>query len=415
MIQRRQFLQSVAVTLFAGATGPLRSATRTAEAFAGAGDLDRMAILDQVKPISAEEYRDRLRKVRQRMAEAGFSALLLEPGTNMQYFTGFRFGRSERLVSLVVPAQGEAFFVAPAFEATRFEDRDVVPEVVTWEEHESPYERVFEALRKRQVQSGVLGIGPTARLFVYQGLVEAGRGFEMKLGSDLIDPLRMRKNEHELQLMRAAVAVTEEAIRQAWKRVRSGVTEKELAKELRDIFQQLGNPGGGLVQFAATSAIPHGRSGDRQLREGDVVLIDSGTRVHGYASDITRTAVYRKASPKVEKVWQIVRDAQQAAIDLAKPGVTCEALDFAARDLIEKAGYGKYFVHRLGHGIGMDGHEHPYLVRGNTTRLKPGMTVTIEPGIYLPGEFGVRIEDDVVITDDGCEPLSSLTDRLEVI
>jgi len=414
-IQRRQFLQWAGTSLLLGVSGSVRSATGPVSALTPEGEGNRMAILDEVRPISVAEYHRRLQQAQERMADHGFAALLLEPGTNMQYFTGMRFGRSERLIAAVIPVKGESFFVAPAFELGRFRNAEVVPDVVTWEEYESPYRRVFDGLRQRGVHSGVLGVGPTARLFVVQGLRDAGPNFEVKIGSEIVDPMRMRKSDHELRLMRAAIQVTEEAVRQTQRLAKPGMTEKELARELSKMFQQLGSRGGGLVQFAATAAVPHAGSGDRRLQEGDVVLIDCGTRVNGYGSDITRTAVFAKAPAKVKEVWRIVRNAQQAAIDFARPGVACEEVDAAARLVIEKAGYGKYFIHRLGHGLGMDGHERPYLVRGNKLRLEPGMTVTIEPGIYIPGEFGVRIEDDVVITETGCEPLSNLTTGLEVI
>jgi Xaa-Pro dipeptidase len=234
-------------------------------------------------------------------------------------------------------------------------------------------------------------------------------------GDVICNAQRMIKSEKEIALLRLSNDVTEACIRQTWTQMKAGMQEQDVARLLRQNYAALGLSGGGLIQFAQSSAIPHGGASPRTLQPNDIVLMDCGTRVQSYTSDVTRTTVFGKPTPRHEEIWRLVHQAQSAGITAAKPGVTCESVDAAARRVIEEAGYGRNFVHRLGHGIGLEGHEAPYFAGNNKTILQPGMTFTVEPGIYIQGEFGVRLEDDIVITENGCELLTVRMEGIEPI
>jgi Xaa-Pro dipeptidase len=243
----------------------------------------------------------------------------------------------------------------------------------------------------------IVAVDPTARFFVVEWLRVTLPGHNMANAGPIIEEARQRKDSAELSAMRAACRKTLEVMASVPKIARTGITELELAREI----------GGGIVQFGENAAIPHGGPSDRKLRRGDVILVDTGHTVDGYWSDLTRTFFFGRKTKEFTRVYRIVEKAQKAGIRAVKPGATCQSVDRAARKVIEDAGYGNYFIHRTGHGLGLDIHEQPYLVKGNKTKLRPGMVVTIEPGIYLPGEFGVRIEDDVAVTKTGRRVLSS--------
>ncbi|KPK81959.1 MAG: hypothetical protein AMS25_04420 [Gemmatimonas sp. SM23_52] len=341
------------------------------------------------------------------MSESGLAALLAEPCTSFTYLTDASFGRSERLIALVVPVQGKPLIVAPKFEMERVA-RAVksVSEIWGWEEHENPYQLVADAVRASG--PGRIGIEPSTRYGVVRRLDEVLSDWEFVDADPLFRNLRIVKSEEEIALIRRAVSITETSIAATFASLQLGVTDREVAGYLRDEMQQRGVSGGGLVQFGPTSALPHGGTENRRLERGMPVLIDAGCRVHGYTSDITRMHFFGdEPSPQYREVFNTVFAAQTAAYEAARPGIECQQLDRIARRIIREAGYGRYFTHRLGHGMGMDGHEPPYLVEGNTQVLESGMVFTIEPGIYLPSQWGVRIEDDFVVRQDRLEPLSS--------
>ncbi len=370
-----------------------------------------------VKPLDAGDYERRIEKARGLMRQQNIAALYLNPGTSMRYFTGVQWGLSERMFASVIPTNGELIYLCPGFEEQRAREqikigRDIRP----WQEHEDPYTLVRKSLADREIVTGNIGIEPTVRYFVLDGLTKAAPGLRFVSGKPISDGCRMVKDAKELEYMLLANRITKEAYRAALKTLRERMSQEELAGTIARAYSILGARGFAAVSFGPNSAFPHGSMVRRNLREGDVVLVDDGCTVEGYQSDVTRTVVFGKPSQKQLEVFNIVHEAQAAARQAARAGGPCEAVDAAARGVIEKAGYGpdyKYFTHRVGHGIGMDGHEEPYLVRGNKLRVLPGMTFSDEPGIYIYGEFGIRLEDIIRITEDGCEFLGETQDAID--
>lgn len=376
----------------------------------------------QAIPISADERRGRVEKARRLMAEHRVDALMLTGGTSLVYFSGIRWGLSERLFSLVIPRAGEPFVVCPAFEEDRAREQFATSpftgtaDVRTWEEHESPYERVAQGLRDRGIATGRVGIEETVRHVFVDGLAHAAPGLALVSGTPVTAGCRVVKDAHELALMRIASAVTLKAYEAAWKGLKEGMTQRDFAGLISAAHDRLGYAGSASVQTAAFSALPHGSIQPQVIREGTIILIDGGCNVEGYVSDISRTFVLGTPTDRMRQVFDIEYRAQTAALKAARPGVPCEAVDAAARKVIVDAGYGpdyEFFTHRVGHGMGMDGHEWPYLVRGNTLPLGPGMTFSDEPGIYIRGEFGVRLEDDMVITENGAELMTPQSPSLD--
>jgi Xaa-Pro dipeptidase len=359
-----------------------------------------------IDPLPRSVYGERRQRARELMSDQGLSAILMEPATDFTYLSGASFGRSERLLALIIPRQGEAVVVAPSFEVERVERAiGTGGRILGWEEHQSPQQLVADALTS--IGRGRIGIEPSTRYGMVSRLKQAMPDLEFVDATDLFTQLRITKSEPELALIRRAVSITQRAIAATFANLEAGMTERDVASYLSDQMAGDGARGGGLVQFGPSSALPHGGPGVSALEPGTPVLIDAGCRVHGYTSDITRMHFYGDtASSEYRKVFNTVLSAQTAAYEAGRPGMECQELDRIARRIIEEAGYGPYFTHRLGHGMGMDGHEPPYLVEGNSRRLESGMVFTIEPGIYLPGRWGVRIEDDFVVGDDGLEPLS---------
>jgi Xaa-Pro dipeptidase len=287
---------------------------------------------------------------------------------------------------------------------------------MVWEEHEDPYLRIADGLRTRGIATGRLGVEETVRQVFVSGSAAALPAMQLVSGTPVTAGCRMVKDAHELELMRLASEVTLKAYEAAYLALKDGMTQDQFAALVSQAHQRLGFTGGAGVQVGKYSALPHGSATPQVIREGTILLIDGGCSVEGYASDISRTFVLGKATGRMKQVFEIEQRAQQAALAAARPGVECQAVDAAARKVIVEAGFGpdyKYFTHRVGHGIGMDGHEWPYLVRGNTLPLKPGMTFSDEPGIYIPGEFGVRLEDDMVITETGAELFTPTSPSLE--
>jgi len=372
---------------------------------------------DRVHPITAEEFAARREHARALMAasDPAFEAMYVTSGSSLYYFTGFRWGLSERLMAFVLPRQGEPLFVCPAFEGDRLRELAKPPaEIRTWEEDEDPCALVVRGLADRGVRTGRIGIEERVPFFFYDGLRRAATGFEFASANPVTIGCRAQKSPAELDLMRTACWATVECYRAVFASIEEGMTERDVNGLIRAGFGRMGIEGGALVLFGRWAAQPHGTTTPQKLREGDVVLIDGGTSVEGYASDVTRTTVFGKPAEKHRRAFETVHHAQEAALDAARAGRLSGTVDDAARGVVTQAGYPagyKVFTHRLGHGIGLDGHEHPYLVRGSRTVLASGMTFSNEPGIYLTGEFGLRLEDDMVIMADG--PAQLLTPGLQ--
>jgi Xaa-Pro dipeptidase len=371
---------------------------------------------ERVKPITVDEMKARIAQVQKLMSDPKppYAALFLAPGSGMYYFAGIRWGGGERLFGLTIPRKGEPFIVCPAFEEERARELLKWPiEVRVWQEDESPYALVVKGLADRGIRSGAVGVEEQTRFFFFDGLRKAGPGLQFVSGDPLTIGCRSRKTAHELELMSLANEATVDVLRAVFASMREGQTQREVAGLVSQGFQRMGLGGGGLVLFGEWAALPHGTTQPQRLAEGQVVLLDVGTSVEGYASDITRTGVLGKPSDKARRAFEVVRQSQEAAIAAAVRGRTCGSVDDAARKVVISNGYGKnyeIFTHRVGHGIGLDGHEHPYLVRGSKVELEPGMTFSDEPGIYVRGEYGVRLEDIMAISDDG--PAKLLTPGL---
>lgn len=369
-----------------------------------------------VKPLEASDYEARMEKARRLMIERKIDLLLLNGGTSLEYFGAIRWGLSERMFAMLIPARGEIAYVCPKFEEGRAgEQIRFGKDLRTWEEDQSPYALAAQILRDRKVAAGMIGIEPTVREFVVDGLQKACAQARFVNGEDITQGCRMIKSKKELEYMTLACNITKKAFEAGFRTLREGMSQADLSRNMALATTRLGATGGGSVSFGPNTGSPHGSLTERSLKPGDVVLVDGGCKVEGLSSDVTRTVVFGKPSEKVRKIWDIVKKAQSAALAAARPGVPCEAVDAAARKVIVDAGYGpdyKYFTHRVGHGIGLDGHEYPYLVRGNRLPLATGMTFSDEPGIYIAGEFGVRIEDTMYIADDGAHFFGNPVDAL---
>jgi Xaa-Pro dipeptidase len=380
------------------------------------------SLKDRAKPITTEKRRARLEQARRLMAEHQIDALMLMAGTSLVYFSNIRWWGGERLFALLLPAKGEPFFVCPAFERDRAEEQITLspfagrPDIRNWEEDVSPYLRVAEGLRDRGISTGRLGMEETIRFVFSDGVGQAAPALNIVSGTPVTAGCRMRKSDHEIELMRLAAKVTIAAYEAAWRALQPGMTQRQLGQLIGAAYSRLGFPGGVSINVGRYSALPHGSVQPQTIHEGEIVMIDDGCVVEDYVSDITRTFVLGKPTDKMRRVFDIVHRAQKAALETARPGVEAQAVDAAARKVINDAGYGpdyKYFKHRLGHGMGMDGHEWPYLVRGNTLKLEPNMTFSDEPGIYIRGEFGVRLEDDMHVTENGAELFTGQSASLE--
>jgi Xaa-Pro dipeptidase len=354
--------------------------------------------------LAPDAFRERQSRLRASAKASGMAALFVTPSTNLAYAANLAIGRSERLTALVLFADGPAVLVTPFFEAENHRRDAVVDDVVTWKEDEDPIAVVVRLLGK----AGAVGIEGTTAYDTVTLLAAAGP-LEARDATGNFDALRRVKSPEEQAFIREAARRTNLAIEATHRGLAVGKTEGEISALLESEFQALGVRGGGLVQFGPSAAFPHGGPGERRLAKSDVVLIDAGCKVRGYTSDVTRTVSFGAPSDEVRKVYAAVDRAQRAGIEALRAGATGEEVDRAARQVVEEAGYGSAFTHRLGHGLGMDGHEPPYLVRGNAVPLSAGNAVTVEPGIYLPGKFGVRIEDDYAVRESA--PPGSLSAR----
>ena len=360
------------------------------------------------RPIEDDERRARIAKAQRLMTEQGIGAILLEPGTSMRYFTGVGWSLSERTFALVLPARGDPGWVCPAFEEARA--RELIRfghDVRIWQEDESPFARIGGLLRDRGVATGRLGLEEQVRFLVVDGLRRDAASAQLVSATPVTAGCRMFKSAAELALMQRASDITLAAFKAAFATLREGMTQYDLSGNMMAALRRVGGDDPwALVGLGKSSAFPHGSVQPQRLREGDIVLLDAGCALHDYQSDITRTTVFGKPTARQTEVWNLERKAQDAAFAAAQVGATCESVDAAARQVITTAGFGPGYrvpglPHRTGHGIGMDGHEWTYFVRGNTTKLAPGMCFSDEPTIAIYGEFGIRLEDCLYVTEDG--------------
>jgi len=412
MLSRRIFLRSAAgAPLMAVAAG-------TWLPTASGADLKSMTAA--AKPISADERHARIAKVQMLMGQRRIAALLIEPGATLDYFTGISWRRSERTTLAVIPARGEVLVVTPAFEEPSVrETLQVGGEVRAWNEHESPFERIVQGLRDRGIASGVLAAEPTIRFFIIDGIRRSSNAYDIVSAEPLVRACRLVKSPAELSLMQTANNVTIEALRSVHAQVERGMSSADIGALMDRTTMALGgSPEFSLVLLNEATAYPHGSLQVQTVREGSIILMDCGCTVHGYQSDISRTWVYGRANARQRKIWNTVKRGQEIALETAKIDVPVGSIDDAVRSYYEREGWGPGYKlpglpHRTGHGIGLDGHEPAYLVHGDMTPLQAGMCFSDEPGLYIPGEFGVRLEDCWVMTASGPKPFTGLAKSLD--
>jgi len=413
-MNRRNFIQVAALGTVAGAAGCAR-ADVSAEQGRGTGASGGLPPSIQalkpmtagIVPIADDERRARIAKAQRLMAEQKIDAVFMEGTASCFYFANMRWGQSERTFGVVIPAKGELAYVCPKFEEDRA--RELIKfgtDVRTWEEHESPYKLIVQIVRDRGLQNRRIGMEERVRFFIADGVRKEAAGMEIVDATPVTAGCRIYKSPAEIALMQRANDVTIAAYRAALATMTEGMTQGQLSGNIAAAFTALGFSGGASVQVGKWSALPHGSITPQAIHQGDVVMIDGGTSCEGYASDITRTTVLGKPTPRQTDVWNKEKEAQTAAFQAMKLGAPCESVDAAARKVIEAAGFGPGYKtpglpHRTGHGIGLEGHEWTNFVKGNTTPLAPGMCFSDEPMIAIPGEFGIRLEDCVYFDEAG--------------
>lgn len=382
---------------------------------------DLQPMLSGIVPISVEERKQRIAKAQSLMAKEKMDAIFLEGTTSCYYYTGMRWGQSERTFGVVIPAKGAMVYVCPKFEEDRAREL-ILPvfgdEVRCWEEHESPYEVILGIVKDKGVVHHRIGMEERVRFFIANGVKKIATGFEIVDATPITAGCRMIKTKAEIALMQKASDVTIEAYKAAFTTIYVGMSQTELSNNISAAFKQLGFAGGASVQVGKYSALPHGSITPQTIREGDIVMVDGGTSCEGYASDITRTIVVGKPTKRQIDVWNLEKKAQDAAFAAMKIGAPCEQVDAAARAVIENGGFSKNYKlpglpHRTGHGIGLEGHEWTNFVKGNKTPIAVGMCFSDEPTISIPGEFGIRLEDCVYIAEDGAHFFSKQSVSIE--
>jgi Xaa-Pro dipeptidase len=409
-MKRKDFLT---LSVLAAGTGTLAGANASASP---QKEQNMNKILDNlqpmtegVQPITVAEREERIKKAQRLLKEAGMVALVLDSGTTMNYFTGIRWGRSERTMAVVIPVQGEVSYVCPGFEEGRMRELiKIGKQVYVWQEDENPSLQIIKAINDAGGTSGKVGIEESVRFFIVDGLRKVAPQFEYVSGDPVTIPCRLIKSATELALMQKATDITIAAMKIGISSLKEGMAPSEFSEIVATAHRKLGAVNDfAMANFAEASAFPHGSTQPQKLKKGDVVLMDCGCLVQGYASDISRTIVFgAEPTPRQLEIWNLEKKAQMAGFAAAQLGAPCESVDAAARKVLTDAGFGPGYKlpglpHRTGHGIGMEGHEWGYIVKGNQLPLQPGMCFSIEPNISIVGEFGVRHEDCVYMTEAG--------------
>lgn len=407
-IKRRDF-----ISLTALAAAGVVSSFKSYPSVAIAQTVDSSNILKSmtadVVPISVSERETRIARAQRLLKEQKMDALVLDCGTSLEYFTGIKWWPSERTLVAVIPAKGEVAYVCPAFEEDRFREQlSIGKKVFTWQEDESPYKLIANVFKNTGIISGTIAIEEKLRFFIVDGIQKEAPHLNFVSGDPVTIPCRIIKSPAEIELMQKANDITLAAIKSSVDKLKEGMSQDDLSNLIMAAQTELGgNADFALCLFGLSSAFPHGSKKPQLLKKGDVVLMDCGCTVHGYSSDITRTIVFGAEPTKRQvAIWNLEKQAQAAGFAAAKNGATCESVDAASRKVITDAGFGPEYKlpglpHRTGHGIGMDGHEWGNIVKGNKKLLEPGMCFSIEPTISIIGEFGIRFEDCVYMTQDG--------------
>jgi Xaa-Pro dipeptidase len=416
MISRRKFLELGGVSAALGVTShpqKVVAGTQAGESVSLPASIAKLqSRKSEATPITREERAERQERARKLMGENALDAIVLMAGTSLRYFTGIHWWGGERMFAFILPARGKALYICPGFEEGRAREQisnapeGQQPDLRIWQEDQSPYELLAHCFQERGIATGKVGIEESIPFLFVNSISKASPESTLVSATPVTAGCRMIKSAHEISLMRLASQVTFSVYEAVYQALKEGMTQHDVGDLIDKAYARTGFPGDASVMVGEFTASPHGSTTPQVIHEGSIIMIDDGCTVEGYQSDITRTFVLGKASDKMKRVFDVVHHAQSAALASARPGAECGTVDDAARKVITDAGYGpdyKYFTHRLGHGLGMDGHEWPYLVRGNSTKLQPNMTTSDEPGIYIPGEFGIRLEDDMHVTENGAE------------
>jgi Xaa-Pro dipeptidase len=375
-------------------------------------------ITGEAKPITPEERAARLAKAQDLLRRRKLAALLVESGSTLEYFTGIRWWTSERVTAAVIPADGQVIVVTPFFESPSIHEMLQVPaEIRPWQEDQDPFQLLAGAVLERP-GARPLAVGPNVRFFIIDAVARRLKARRVVPGSDIARACRMIKSPAELALMQIANEVTLAAIRHTYENIHVGMQSADVVKMLDEATAALGGvPDFSLALLNEASAYPHGSKVVQTVHENSVILVDAGCSVNGYRSDISRTWVFGEPTKRQREIWNTVKRGQEVALEAARIGAPCGAVDKAVRSLYEAGGWSRDYAlpglpHRTGHGIGMDGHEDPYLVRNDTTALEAGMCFSDEPGLYVPGEFGVRLEDCWHMTEHGPKLFTPLAESL---
>ncbi len=408
-LKRREFINVSALAAATGIASTINACNteRVSEEAIMEDNLKSMTA--DVVPIALEERKSRVAKAQQLMMEQNIHALILDAGSTMKYFTGISWWPSERTMVAIIPAKGEVKYICPGFEEARLRELiKIGTEVYPWQEDESPYKQIAGALKDSGITTGTIGIEEQLRFFILDGIRKEAPHLNYVNGDVVSIPCRIIKSPREIALMQKAAAITMAAMSIGIRNLKEGMSPEEFIAVVNSAHRNFGaEPSFADVNFAQASAFPHGSVQPQQLKKGDIVLMDCGCKVEGYCSDISRTIVFGTMPTKrQQEIWDLEQKAQAAGYAAAKVGVALEEVDAAARKVIVDAGFGPDYKlpglpHRTGHGIGMDVHEWGNAVRGNKQVLQPGMCFSIEPNISIVGEFGVRHEDCVYMTEEG--------------
>ncbi len=412
------FLASRRGLLGSALLAPLAVAMPVSPSRAASPELKSLTL--DAKPITVDERRARIAKAQAEMAARQIGALLVESGSTLDYFTGIHWWRSERTTAAIIPAKGEVIVITPAFEEPSVRETLAISgDVRPWNEHESPFERIVQALRDRGVNSGKLGIEATTRFFIVDGVRQVSSAYEIVSGDPVVRACRMIKSPAELALMQTANDVTIAALAYVHGKVTAGMGQGDLARLMTEATTALGGASDfALVLLNEASAYPHGSLQKQIVRDGSVILMDCGCTVQGYQSDISRSWIFGEPSARQRKIRATVKRGQEIALETARIGTPVGKIDDAVRSYYEREGWGPRYglpglSHRTGHGIGLDGHESPYLVHNDMTPLAPGMCFSNEPGLYVPGEFGIRLEDCWHMTEAGPKLFTALAKSID--
>lgn len=419
-VKRRNFIGMAALAAGTGVVSVISSCKESPQPLQPATSDSVQLMTSGVAPISLNERQARIAKAQRLLNEQQMQALILDCGTSLKYFTGIEWWPSERTMIAIIPAKGNVKYICPGFEEGRLREQITIgKDVFVWQEDESPYALTAKVFSDAGISAGNIGVEERTRFFIVDGLRKAAAHLNFVSGDAITIPCRIIKSADELKLMQVATDITLAAIKKNVSLLREGMSESELSAMITATQNELGGYADfALCLFGKASAYPHGTKNPQKLKKGDIVLMDCGCTVHGYSSDVTRTIVFgAEPTPRQEEIWNLEKQSQAAGFAAAKIGAACEEVDAAARKVITDGGFGPDYKlpglpHRTGHGIGMDGHELGNIVKGNKLKLEAGMCFSIEPTIAIPGEFGVRFEDCVYMTDDGprwfSQPMKSI-------